>query len=49
MTVDEEAVYCRQAVQMDPKRFNAFKNPGVALEGLGHLEEAAHHYTQAPC
>src|SRR5215831_12046221 len=31
---DEAEVYCRQAIQINAERHNAFKNLGIALEGL---------------
>ncbi len=44
---DEAEVYCRQAIQINPERHNAFKNLGAALEGQGQYVEAAHHFAQA--
>jgi tetratricopeptide (TPR) repeat protein len=39
--------YCRAAIKIDPKRYNAFKNLGVSLEGQGALVSAAANYIQA--
>jgi tetratricopeptide (TPR) repeat protein len=39
--------YCRAAIKIDPKRYNAFKNLGVSQEGQGALAEAAASYIQA--
>jgi tetratricopeptide (TPR) repeat protein len=34
-------VHCLAAVRVDPDRHNAFKNLGIALQGLGRVDEAA--------
>src|SRR3972149_4827824 len=44
---EEAELYCRQAIQINAERHNAFKNLGVALEELGQNEEAALQYAQA--
>lgn len=44
---EEAERYCRTAIRIDPERHNAYKNLGVALEGLGRLREAADCYLQA--
>ena len=33
--------YCRAAIKIDPKRHNAYKNLGLALQGQGRYVEAA--------
>jgi hypothetical protein len=38
---------CRAAVAIDPRRRNAHKNLGVALQGLGRYAEAARSYLRA--
>ena len=45
---DMEALYlCRAAIDCDPERHNAYKNHGVALEALGHWDQAADAYLKA--
>lgn len=39
--------YCRAAIQINPKRHNAYKNLGISLQGMGQLREAARLYVQA--
>jgi tetratricopeptide (TPR) repeat protein len=33
--------HCHAAIEIDPKRHNAYKNLGLALQGLGRYSEAA--------
>ena len=35
--------YCRRAIEIEPRRYNAYKNLGIALEGQGD------HYGAAKC
>jgi len=37
----EAELYCRQAIEIDPHRYNAHKNLGLALQGQGHYCEAS--------
>ncbi len=39
--------YCLAAIEIIPRRFNAYKNLGVALEGLGEYTEAVKSYINA--
>ncbi len=39
--------YCRKAIALHPKRHNAHKNLGIALEGLGEYLQAASSYLTA--
>lgn len=39
--------YCRAAIRIDPARHNAYKNLGIALEGLGRFYEAVEGYVKA--
>ena len=39
--------YCRNAIQIDPNRPNAFKNLGLALKGQGEYREAAKFFVTA--
>ena len=43
---DGEAL-CRQAIEIEPRRANAHKNLGIALEGQGRHREAATAYVAA--
>jgi tetratricopeptide (TPR) repeat protein len=43
----EAEALCRQAIAIDPRRHNAYKNLGVSLEGLGRFDEAARAYIEA--
>lgn len=43
----EATPYCRVAIGINPKRHNAFKNLGVALQGQGEYSKAAVVYIQA--
>ena len=38
---DQGEIYCRAAIQIDPRRPNGFKNLGIALRGQGRFAEAA--------
>jgi tetratricopeptide (TPR) repeat protein len=38
---------CRQAIEIDPQRPNAFKNLGLALQGQGRHAEAAQCFVKA--
>jgi tetratricopeptide (TPR) repeat protein len=44
---EEAEGFCRSAIQIDPGRYNAYKNLGVALEGQGKYSEAVENYIQA--
>jgi len=39
--------YCRRAIEIDPMRHNAWKNLGIALEGLGRHADAAAAWIEA--
>jgi len=39
--------FCRAAIEIEPRRFNAYKNLGVALQGQGTYPEAAASFLQA--
>jgi CheY-like chemotaxis protein/tetratricopeptide (TPR) repeat protein len=39
--------YCRSAIQIDPNRYNAHKNLGISLQGLGQLAKAAKCFISA--
>jgi len=39
--------FCRRAVEIDPKRFNAHKNVGISLAALGRFAEAAECFVTA--
>jgi tetratricopeptide (TPR) repeat protein len=39
--------YCREAVKINPKRHNAYKNLGISLQGTDRLLEAARSYLLA--
>lgn len=43
----EAAAECRQAIEIDPTRSNAFKNLGLALTGMGQFTEAVRSYFRA--
>jgi tetratricopeptide (TPR) repeat protein len=43
----EAEQWCREAIAVDPARFNAHKNLGIALEALGNVSEAADCYRRA--
>jgi tetratricopeptide (TPR) repeat protein len=43
----EAEPYCRAAILIDPMRYNAYKNLGVALQGQGCWADAAYHYLHA--
>jgi tetratricopeptide (TPR) repeat protein len=43
----EAEAYCRAAISIDPQRYNAYKNLGVAREGLGQRAQAAQSFIQA--
>ncbi len=49
----EAEPYCRNAIIINPMRFNAYKNLGVSLEGQGQYQAAAELYMKAttfcPC
>jgi tetratricopeptide (TPR) repeat protein len=44
---EEAEARCRAAIQLDPRRHNAHKNLGIALEGQGRFGEAAQCYLVA--
>jgi len=44
---EEGEKYCRKAIEINPRRNNAYKNLGISLEGQCHYEEAAYYYVQA--
>jgi tetratricopeptide (TPR) repeat protein len=41
---EDAEYYCRKAIKIDDKRYNAHKNLGLSLEGQGMFTEAAHCY-----
>jgi len=43
----EAETYCRQAIQIEPRRCNAYKNLGISLEGQGDYAGAANCYIKA--
>ena len=43
----EAIPFCRAAIEINPKRYNAFKNLGVALQGQGEYSKAAVAYIEA--
>jgi tetratricopeptide (TPR) repeat protein len=43
----EAEPYCRDAIKIDPQKYNAYKNLGVSLEGQGQYTEAAKLYIKA--
>jgi tetratricopeptide (TPR) repeat protein len=43
----EAESYCREAIKIDSRRHNAFKNLGVSLEGQGQYQRAADCYATA--
>ena len=43
----EAEPYCRAAIGIDPLRHNAYKNLGIAQEGLGQIADAARSYIKA--
>ena len=43
----EAEAYCRKAITIDPRRHNAWKNLGIALEGLGQHADAAAAWIEA--
>lgn len=44
---EEAEVYCRQAIEIEPARHNAYKNLGVALAAQGEHAEAAKLFVRA--
>jgi tetratricopeptide (TPR) repeat protein len=44
---NEAEAYCRDAINVDPTRHNAYKNLGVSLQGQGHYQEAVECYKKA--
>ena len=43
----EAEPYCRAAIKIDPRRHNAYKNLGIAMEGQLQFAEAAKLYVKA--
>ncbi|OGP60989.1 MAG: hypothetical protein A2162_07270 [Deltaproteobacteria bacterium RBG_13_52_11b] len=43
----ETTPYCLAALAINPKRYNAYKNLGVALQGQGEYSKAADAYIEA--
>jgi tetratricopeptide (TPR) repeat protein len=39
--------YCRKAITIDSKRYNAYKNLGISLEGQDDFDDAANCYMEA--
>jgi tetratricopeptide (TPR) repeat protein len=37
----EAEAHCRAAIEINPRQYNAHKNVGIALQGLGRYSEAA--------
>jgi tetratricopeptide (TPR) repeat protein len=44
---EEAEQYCRDAIRVDPTRYNAYINLGVSLEGQGQFIEAARSFVDA--
>jgi len=44
---EEAESFCRRAIEINEKRFNAFKNLGLAFEGQGQYAKAAAHLLRA--
>ena len=44
---DEAESACREAIEIDPRRYNAYKNLGIALQGQGEFSEAAALFLEA--
>ena len=43
----EAEPYCRSAIEIEPRRCNAYKNLGISLEGQGDYADAANCYIKA--
>jgi tetratricopeptide (TPR) repeat protein len=43
----EAVKFCRAAIRIEPKRYNAHKNLGLALQSLGRFKEAAKRFIRA--
>jgi tetratricopeptide (TPR) repeat protein len=43
----EAEEFCRAAIEIDPDRYNAWKNLGVSLQGQGRMGDAALSYCEA--
>ena len=43
----EAEVFCRAAIEIDPDRYNAWKNFGISLQKQGEMEDAALSYCEA--
>lgn len=43
----EAAPFCRAAIEINPRRHNAYKNLGIALQGQGEFSKAADAYIEA--
>ena len=43
----EAEPYCRRAIEIEPRRHNAYKNLGIALEGQSDYADAANCYIKA--
>jgi tetratricopeptide (TPR) repeat protein len=43
----EAEEYCRRAIDIDPRRQNAYKNLGVTLQGMGRYPDAVASYVTA--
>jgi tetratricopeptide (TPR) repeat protein len=41
--------YCRQAIDINSKKCNAYKNLGISLEGQGRYSDAVEMYLEATC
>lgn len=39
--------YCRAAIEINPRKYNAYKNLGIALQGQGRYREAAEAFIRA--
>jgi tetratricopeptide (TPR) repeat protein len=44
---DEAQAHCEVAIRKNPNRYNAYKNLGISLQGLGQNAEAAENFMQA--
>jgi len=43
----EAQEFCQAAIEIDPDRYNAWKNFGISLEKQGKMEDAALSYCEA--
>jgi tetratricopeptide (TPR) repeat protein len=43
----EAECYCREAIKIDPRRYNAHKNLGISYQGQGEYRQAARCFVQS--